>query len=342
MYQTEAKKDLLVFNESVPANAIRDHQTLFNQIIETDRRQLKSFQPSTPEKLDRNRKVFAEGLRLATGAQHFRAQDVSYERSGDFALGGLTGERGMLMGKQRGIEIPVWRFGPKEHAAAASRTCTLLAHGQGRAALKTKAKLIENLLAEGHTVWAIEPFGIGEARPQDGESVRARSNTKNFITFNRTDDAERVYELAAAIRFCQWHGVNSQPADLVNVAAFDKAGPWLAVAAATLGAVRADEPMVRLAIDANGFATASEERYLKDLLIPGILRAGSLSNAVALSAPRPMLLHNTGDAFETAWISQAYKSANGSVPPILNDQPETETGILQFLTKAKGKAKINE
>jgi len=122
----------------------------------------------------------------------------------------------------------------------------------------------------------------------------------------------------------------------VNVAAFDKAGPWLAVAAATLGPIQPNEPVVRLAVDANSFATASEDRYLKDLLIPGILRAGGLANAVALSAPRPMLLHNTGDTFETSWASQAYtsaRSADGSASLVLNRLPEAETGILRFLTK---------
>lgn len=335
-YQTEATKDLLVFNESVPANAIRDHETLVNRVIETDRRQLEAFQPSTPENLAQNRKVFAEGLCLATGVQPFNADDVSYEPSGDFTLGGLTGERGVLIGKQRGIRIPVWRFRPTEQPAGAPRLCTLLAHGQGRAALKSKIKLIASLLAEGHTVWAIELFGIGEARPQDVALAKARGTTKNFITFNRTDHAERVYELAAAIGFCQWHGVDAKRADRVNVAAFDKAGPWLAVAAATLGPIQPNEPVVRLAVDANGFSTAREDRYLKDLLIPGILRAGGLVNAVALSAPRTMLLHNTGDAFETGWASQAYKSArpaDGNASLVLNQLPETETGILRFLTK---------
>jgi hypothetical protein len=334
-YQTEAKTNLLVFNEAVPANAIRNHETLVNRVVELHRRQLDAFQPSTPEQLVRNRETFAEGLRLATGMQPVRANDVSYEPEGQVALAGLTGERGVLLAKQRGIRIPVWRFRPVERPVGAPRPCTLLAHGQGRAALASKAKLIENLLADGHTVWALEPFGIGEARPQDVAVAKARGTTKNFLTFNRTDAAERVYDLTVAMAFCQWHGVNGQRPDHVNVAAFDQAGPWLAVAAAMLGPIQPGDPVLRLAIDANGFTTANEDRYLQDLFIPGILRAGGLPNALALIAPRPLLLHHTGGVFETAWASQAYglaQSAGGSASLILSPTLKTDAAILQFFS----------
>lgn len=41
--------------------------------------------------------------------------------------------------------------------------------------------------------------------------------------------------------------------------------------------------------------------------LPGILRAGGLSNAAALLAPRPSLLHNTGDSFDASWARSAYE-----------------------------------
>jgi len=151
-YQTEAKQDLLAFNESVPASAIRDHKTLVNRIIETHRKQLETYQPSMANKLARDRERFAEGLRLSTGVQTMQADGLSYEANGSLVLAGLPGERGELVVKDRGIRIPVWRFCPAASQPQSPRPCTLLVHGQGRATLASKTKLIEALLAKGHRV----------------------------------------------------------------------------------------------------------------------------------------------------------------------------------------------
>jgi len=93
--------------------------------------------------------------------------------------------------------------------------------------------------------------------------------------------------------------------------------------------------VVRFAIDANGFSTASEDRYLKEMFIPGILRAGGLPNALALIAPRPLLLHNTGDVFETAWASEAYGTLvadQGRSKLEIQSALQSDAAIQAFLT----------
>ena len=303
-YQTEAKKDLLVFDESVPASAIRDHENLVNAVVEAASRQIVNLKPTTAERLAENRRVLGEGLRLSLGVIPFRPDEIEYARRGEITLADLRGEAGVFKEKRRGVEIPVWVFRPEGETPAPAH-CALLIHGQGRAALAGKAGFIREWLTRRQIVYLIEPFGIGDARPAEA-IARKRGSTRYFSTFNCTDDAERVHDIVASIGYCRGSGAAGKPPKTLNVVAFGKAGPWLAVAGATLSPPQPGEPEIRFAIDANRFDSSSEQQYLADLFIPGLLRAGGLPNAVALLAPRAVLVQNTGNILDTSSAVQAF------------------------------------
>ncbi len=115
----------------------------------------------------------------------------------------------------------------------------------------------------------------------------------------------------------------------VNVAGFGDAGPQVALAAAVLGPPKPDEPVIRFAIDANLFDSDLEKRYLEDLFIPGILKAGGLRNAVALIAPRPLLLYNTHALFDASWAEAAYQAVGSQL--IVSRSRKSPAEVVRFL-----------
>ena len=332
-YSVQDADDLLVFRESVPDHAIRDHETLVERIVDSAKRQLDRYKPATAAQLAENRRIFGEGLRLSVGASAFKAGDVSYERDGDFELNGIKAERGVIGAKQRDVRIPAWVFRP-DHQSGTSASA-LVMHGKGRAALAEEGVLLRGLLADGQTVYMIELFGIGDARP--GEDVaRRRGTTRYFTTFNRADDAERVYDIVVAISYCQWHGIDGKASELVNIAGLGKAGPWLAIAGAVIEPQSEKAPKLRLVIDANRFDTHTEEEYLESLFIPGVLRAGGLPNALTMAAPLAMLLHNTSDLFDTSMVSAAnvVRQAAGKPAELTIDfSMRHDASLLAFMTR---------
>lgn len=332
-YSVEDVDDLLVFNESVPDHAIRDHGTLIERLIDSAKRRLDRYKPVTAEQLTEDHRIFGEGLRLSVGASVFDKNNVSYEREGDYELNGVQAEHGVIFGGQRNVRIPVWVFRP-EHQSRSS-VCALLVHGEGRAALAEKLDLLSGLLSDGQTVYVIEPFGIGDARADD-DLVEQRGTTRYFTTFNRTNDAERVYDILAAIAYCQWHGKDGKKSKRVNIAGFGKAGPWVAIAGSVIGPTKEKDIKLRFVIDANCFDTSSEEEYLKSLFIPGVLRAGGLPNATALITPRALFLHNTSDRFDTSMVKAAcaLKQAEGKLIEIKIDSTACgDANLLAFMTR---------
>jgi hypothetical protein len=189
------------------------------------------------------------------------------------------------------VEIPLRAFMP----ATSCGTSTLLIDPQGKQ--KLDMELVRELLARGHAVYAIDPFATG-GNVGEQEAAAPRGSTNFFTTFNRTDDAERICDIALALRY-----LLATNAKKMHVVAFGLAGPWALVAGAIL---TRQEASLHFVIDANAFATASDRAYLSHLPIPGMLRAGGLPNAAALIAPHGLLLHNTNDACETGHAEAAF------------------------------------
>lgn len=324
-YQPERKEDLLVFLHNVPENAIRSHEALVDSVIAEMSRQTRALAPETPEALRADRETLGEGLRLSVGLRPLRADELGYERSGEAVLGDLRGEAGLLRESRRGTQVPVWVFRPQKTPDG----CVLLAHGDGRAALANKVRLIRECLERGQVVFVPELFGIGEARPAE-EIARKRGTTRYFTTFNRTDDGERIHDLAVALSYCRWHGFEGQAPRSTSAVAFGKAGPWLAVAGAVgIDSAEGEDAQIRFVLDMNRFDATTEASYLADLYVPGILRAGGLANAVALLAPHPLLLWNLGEGLDPTWAAKAYRQTGA--PLRLEKGPQDDGAILRFL-----------
>jgi dienelactone hydrolase len=327
-YQTEKDEDILAFTEVLPENAIETHEELVRQLVESTEKMLEAYKPASLQKYEENYRVLGEGLRLSVGVEPFEADEVEYHHRGDADLNGLTCDEGVIIDRRRGVEVPAWIFHPEREE---SNSCALLIHEEGKSALSSKVSLIRRLLANRQKVCAIDVFGLGDTVGEQ-DPDKPRGSTRYFTTFNRTDDAERICDTVLAISYCLRHTLSGDGA--LNVVGFGNAGLWAIVAGAIMNQRDPELPKIRLAVDANRFDTSSEDSYLQNLYIPGILRAGGLRNAAALLAPCALLLHNTAGLFDTSWVEAAYSlSYLDRIEPALmvKEGIHNDSELLEFL-----------
>jgi len=305
-YETEPKENLLAFWDGLPEGALTNHEDLIQQCIATSQQVIETYRPETAEKLAQNRNILGQALRIAIG---YDDSPVTYQTENDTSDENLTSEDGLLMGERRNVTVPLCTFNPN------ANTATLLIHPQGINALYSP--LVQALIENDHTVYAIDPFGIGQnIGEQNPESPRGDVNL--FNTYNRTDDAERIYDITLTLRH-----LASQNHKAINVVGFHTAGLWTLIAAA---ANELNTPM-HFIIDTNHFNTQSESNYLTHLPIPGILKAGGLQNAAALVTPNTLHLHNTGDNFDTSWAQAAYQQNPNTTLTLQSDRLKNDALI---------------
>lgn len=141
---------------------------------------------------------------------------------------------------------------------------TLIPHPKGAAAAR-ESKAAAEAIAAGRSVLFIDAFQTGSAAaPRD-------TSARRFLTFNRTDDANRVQDVLTALAFLKQSG--AQDIKLVGV---DKAAIWARFAAAL-----ANIPM-KLDADPGAF-TGTDEQFIEQFFVPGIQRAGGLQAARLLT-----------------------------------------------------------
>ena len=89
----------------------------------------------------------------------------------------------------------------------------------------------------------------------------------------------------------------------MNLIGIGEAGLWSLLAAgfADVKNVIVDAAEFDLRYDIDGNAV-----FLETLPIPNIRQVGDFRTAGTLIAPRPLTIHNTGEAFDTAWIAEVY------------------------------------
>lgn len=114
----------------------------------------------------------------------------------------------------------------------------------------------------GRNVYVLEVF-------QTGASIAPRNrDAKMFLTFNRSDDANRVQDILTALAW-----INKPNVELIGLG---KAGVWCQFAAAL------SRQPVKLHINLGRFA-GTDQDYLDNFFVPGIQRAGGLRSAKLLT-----------------------------------------------------------
>ncbi|HUS04857.1 MAG TPA: hypothetical protein VMZ52_01065 [Bryobacteraceae bacterium] len=233
----EKLQDMMVFaGRALPKNAVN-----LDQLIESWIRAAKSQNDST-----RDPEQFRERLTVSLGADW--PQAVEHEDNG---------ERTVLTRAGQGDRVPGLWFPGKGNAV-------LVVHPEGAAAAR-KSDAAVKAIAAGKPVLLIDAFQTGSAvAPRD-------KSQKFFLTFNRSDDANRVQDILTALAFLKQSGSSE-----VRLVGLDKAAVW-----ATFAAAVAKMP-VKLDADLHGFK-GDDQDFISGFFVPGIQRAGGLNAALQLT-----------------------------------------------------------
>jgi hypothetical protein len=191
--RVEKLQDMLALhNRTLPANALK-YDALFDEWKSISRRQTDAI---------RDPKLQRELLVYSLGAQW-----------PDRVLSETDGEKVLLGRAGVGDRIPaVWVEGNGEPA--------LVVHPEGAEAARN-TEHVKKLIASGRPVLMIDTFQTGSAAAKRDRSKR------HFLTFNRTEDANRVQDILTALSFLQ-----SKQAGKPELIGLGKAGTWCLFAAA--------------------------------------------------------------------------------------------------------------
>jgi dienelactone hydrolase len=181
----------------------------------------------------------------------------------EFALGAEWPER--VISEAHGEKIVFARPGRGDRVSGVwmqgEGRKVLLVHPDGAEAAR-KSPEFAALVRTGRPIYTIDAF-------QTGAAVAPRNrDAKMFLTFNRSDDANRVQDILTVLRW-----LDTPDVELVGVG---KAGVWCQFAAAVA------RQKVVLRADVSHF-TGTDREYLDGFFVPGIQRAGGLRVARLLA-----------------------------------------------------------
>jgi dienelactone hydrolase len=174
-----------------------------------------------------------------------------------------------ILAEQSSEQFVLGRAGRRDRVSAAWRpgkgSPLLLVHADG-AAVARKSSQATAAFAEGRPVLLIDAFQTGTA-----VAVRDRS-PRYFLTFNKSDDANRVQDILTALAWLQ-----KQTTEKIELRGIGKAGLWCLFAAAVSGLD------LTLRAEIEGFSGTDEE-FLRHFFVPAIQRTGGLDAALRLTA----------------------------------------------------------
>ncbi len=322
-FQVEPDDALLVFSErELPAHALKQEDFLPAWIARSEQA-IENRKPANETELQTFREEMKSGLQYALGLQVPKITDVTLvEPEGAFPTtyqANLSARHLVIGRKGVGDTIPAILFSPEPQVG--HDPVVLIVHPEGKEKLidaetGEPSNLITDLLSADRKVLLIDVFGVGEhqdyERPED---------TSFFTTYNRTAAALRVQDIVTALHCFTGRGDVSE----VNLVGIGEAGLWGLLAAGFTD-------VKNVVIDTDGFDNSSDAAFLKTLPIPSIRRVGDFRTAGTLVAPSNLILHNTGNAFETAWIREVYRNIGASDQLLVAEDRLSDEEIVAGVT----------
>ncbi|MDH7600562.1 MAG: acetylxylan esterase [Armatimonadota bacterium] len=318
----DSKTDLLCFPDGkLPEGSLAPDE-ITNQLMKESEKQLVENLPKDEDTLARFRKLYEPALRTALAIPSRFAPTV--ELRGELLLDGITVRKIVIRDSIREAQIPALVFLPQHYAGDGTPLqVALLVHEHGKVAFlsadgRAPGELVKGLIEKGWCVIAVDVFNTGEHTAPEGSPER-NFDKDFFDTYNRTDTAERVYDIVLTLKlvrsnaFCAVSG-RREPGK-VAIAGLGKAGLWCLLAAPF-------SEVDRLAVDVVGIDVSNDKVLLDDYYVPCLRRAGDFRTAVALTAPTNLLIYNTQGRFDTSWAVAAYSAAASQERlQILQDKP---------------------
>ena len=315
-FDVERDEDLLVFhNRELPEHAL-DAEGLTRSWIGTAQEQLAARKPTNAASLEQFRVEMGSALQQSLSISIPDSTRPNPVQGDDFNA------QPFLLGGNN--QLPALFLTPK--TGAENGSATLIAHPQGAMNLidpetGQPIRLVRDLLAAGESVLGVDLFLTGAHRSANGKVLRDDS-IRYFTTYNRTDAALRVQDILTALT----HLKSQAAVSTHNLIGLGEAGLWCLLAA---GFTDVD----RTVVDANRFDSGNDAAYLQTLPIPSIRRVGDFRTAGALAAPRCLLIHNTGDTFQTDWIADVYQAVGATDLLRVEAEAVSEEDIAAWLVK---------
>ena len=313
-YALGDKRDYLVFGERVRPSWAPQGEQLLDRIIARRRRQISAIWPVERREMATFRAQLGPAMAHLLMAQVPRPGEVKAPRVADKQIRGVALERIVLTRPAVGDRVPAYFLQP---AARRASVATLVVSGAGKDALfdvrtgEARA-LVSDLLAAGQAVLLIDCWGVGEAaipaerdqRPFDRlraapSRVEGRAaRIKHYLTYNRSDDANRIQDILTALGYLR----SRRSLASVNLVGLDRAGVWALLA-------RTQAPFVAKTVVDLDRMEATDDSFLRRLLIPALRNIGDLTTAAALTAPGSLWLCDAGPAVQRGAAERAYQAA---------------------------------
>ena len=324
-FEVEPDEDLLVFSErEIPVHAMKQ-EAFLPAWVNLSQQEIEKRKPTNEAELQTFNQEMGSGLQYALGLHIPKRTDVTLvEPEGAFPTTyhtNLSAKHLVIGRKGVGDAIPAVLFSPEPQVG--HDPVTLIVHPGGKEKLINSetgepSSLITALLGADQKVLIIDVFGTGE----HGNYERSE-DTNYFTTYNRTTAALRVQDIVTTLRGFTGRGDVSE----VNLIGIGEAGLWSLLAAGFT-------EVKNVVVDAAEFDNTSDTAFLETLPIPSIRRVGDFRTTGTLVAPRPLIIHNTGDAFGTEWIAEVYGNTGASQHLLVEKEGLSDEEIAAQLTTA--------
>jgi hypothetical protein len=295
-FQVDPGEQMRVFpDKQLPSNA-KSSQEVLTWLVDNRRETWHSTLPSDQAGRERFLKAQSGLLSDLLDASVPGERELSPERTAYNAVDRYVLERWIIRRAGGAVPAILYRSGD-----ASVQRPVLIVHEQGKRALASAetggpGQLVQALIEKGRAVLLIDPFMTGDHHSPLAEINRVSGSFPD--TFVPTDTAYRVQDILTAAAFVR---SRRDLEDKVDVIGIGDAGMWCLMAAAI------DPGIDRIAIDANAFTNTDDAAWSERFYVPSLRSTGDLATIAAFVAPRPLFVHNTGTAFDSQPIVQAYK-----------------------------------
>jgi dienelactone hydrolase len=323
----EAVETLRVFDDKRPRpDDALDQDSIVQSIIAQAKRVLDNIWPQDEAGLAEFRETMGPALAdvlYVKRPQDVHAKIMPRQDVGRTKRGKFTATRYILSRPDAGDQIPAVLYAPK--GGAEKKTVNLVVHPKGKAALVDfpsgePCGLVLRMLEKDQMILAIDTFLTGDHHSPFAKTQRERY-CRYFTTFNPVDESLRVQDILTAIAYLQ----GREDVAGVNLVGPGEAGLWCLLANAF------GTDLDRTVVDAVRFNSRDESAWVEHLNIPGILRVGGFETAIACAAPRPLLIHNAPETFDTKRAKELYRMLGASDSLRIHAGQDSDQEILDWL-----------
>ena len=324
-YKMEAVSDLRVFPDSVPLPPdAKSPEQLFSSLVADAKIGLASALPTENKSLiefqKQNRLFWERTLGIEVPVKSSLLSSLKNETAhNDYSISELRIGRA-----EKQDSIPAKLYIPKKQSGIG---IVLISPTGMKDFLNSEgepAKLLKIAIDQGATVLLIDAFLTGSRHSSEQIKARKRPFGEFFTTYNRTDLQERLQDTITAGAYLR-SLPHIQSVKLIGVR---NAGLWAILASPAFDGTVAD---------CNHFDTTTDSGLLSpEMYIPCLRKLGDFQTSALLSAPHPLMLHQTGDKFLACdAIKEVYQAIGANSLFTKHTDSLDPKAIIEWVLQAK-------